>query len=421
MGLALAAAALSAVLLAQDTVGNVALNQHPPMLGRELPKKLLEKPSQPPTFTVSVAPLGFSAPGAFYLGQGSSLASLDFLDENRLLFTFRVPGLLRRKAGEEDKRQIRAVVLALPSGTVEAEALWTVHDRARYLWMLNGGHFLLRDRDNLQRGDATLELKPYLRFPGPLLYLEMDPSQQFLAADSREPVAKAKESAEASDEPEAAAQPETVVRILRRDSGKVLLVSRTSAAVHLPMNNEGFLEVLRARGDQWRLNLQYFSGGSGLLGQVESSCLPTIDFVSQRELLAATCAALGGRDLVAMGTDGRLLWEYQAFNSTVRPLLTRSPDGSRLAWEALVLDPTISSNTPNLDPEDVRGQLIEILNAADGKVALDAVASPVLDAGGNVAISPSGRRVAVLNGGGIQVFELPPASLPEPAAPPPPR
>ena len=33
--------------------------------------------------------------------------------------------------------------------------------------------------------------------------------------------------------------------------------------------------------------------------------------------------------------------------------------------------------------------------------------SPILDAGGNVAISPSGRRVAVLNGGAIQVFELP--------------
>ena len=94
-------------------------------------------------------PLGFSAPGAIYLGQRNALASLDFLDENRLLFTFRVPGLIRRELGrrEERERQIRAVVLTLPAGTVEAEALWTVHDRARYLWMLNDGHFLLRDRD----------------------------------------------------------------------------------------------------------------------------------------------------------------------------------------------------------------------------------------------------------------------------------
>jgi len=63
-----------------------------------------------------------------------------------------------------DERQIRAVVLALPAGNVAAEALWTVHDRVRYLWMLKDGHFLLRDRDGLEQGDATLELKPLLLF-----------------------------------------------------------------------------------------------------------------------------------------------------------------------------------------------------------------------------------------------------------------
>jgi hypothetical protein len=50
---------------------------------------------------------------------------------------------------------------------------------------------------------------------------------------------------------------------------------------------------------------------------------------------------------------------------------------------------------------------VRVFDAANGKVALEAPASPALDAGGNVAISPSGRRVAVLNDGAIQVFELP--------------
>src|ERR1035441_3310219 len=66
-----------------------------------LPGGLPEKPSQPPAFTVAVEALGFSAPGPLYLGQRASFVSLDFLDENRLLFTFRVPGLIRREAGEE--------------------------------------------------------------------------------------------------------------------------------------------------------------------------------------------------------------------------------------------------------------------------------------------------------------------------------
>jgi hypothetical protein len=381
------------------------------------------KPSQPPAFALPVQALGFSAPPLpAYLGERNSLVSLDFLDENRLLFTFRAPGLLRREAGEEDVRQIRAVLLALPSGVVEAEALWTVHDRGRYLWMLHDGHFLLRDRNNLQMGDATLELKPYLRFPGPLNYLEMDPSQQFLVTDSTEPEAAAEDPGEPLVEGKKSAPPlSPVIRILRRDSGQVLLVSRSSLAVHLPINADGYLESLRARGGKWLLNLKYFSGGSSILGQVESSCSPVFDFVSQREVLATTCDDFGYRKLVAMGTDGRLLWENRRFSATVWPLRVMGPNGSRLAWESLTVTRPVNASSP-LDAEDVYGQRVEVFNAADGKVALDAPASPVFDAGGNVAISPSGRRIAVLNGGQIQVFELPPAlPLAEIAVPPPGR
>jgi hypothetical protein len=157
---------------------------------RPLPDRAPDKPTVPPAFRVPVEPLGFSAPGVIFLGQRNSMVSLDFLDENRLLFTFRVPGLMHRDAGDNGwnyERQIRAVVLALPAGTVTSEALWTVHDRVRYLWMLKDGHFLLRDKDGLEQGDATLELKPFLHFPGPVLWMEMDPSQQFLVTNSNEP------------------------------------------------------------------------------------------------------------------------------------------------------------------------------------------------------------------------------------------
>src|ERR1035437_782507 len=262
LGLAVAGAALCALpsALAQDSLVNTTDASHAAK-GRALPDRLPDKPSQPPAFTVAVEPLGFAAPGAIYLGQRNSFVSLDFLDENRLLFTFRVPGLIRREAdareaAEYDERQIRAVVLALPAGTVEAEALWTVHDRTRYLWMLTGGRFLLRDRDNLELGDATLELKPFLRFAGPLLWLEMDPTQQFLVTDSREPTTAEQKPNGDSD---------LAVRILRRDSGQVMLISRARSTVHLPINADGYLESLRGRGNRWLLNLKYFSGGSAII------------------------------------------------------------------------------------------------------------------------------------------------------------
>jgi len=369
----------------------------------ELPDRLPNKPSQPPAFKVPVEPLGFSAPGPLYLGQRNSLVSLDFLDEDRLLFTFRVPGLIRREAGEEDVRQIRAVVLALPSGVVQAEALWTVHDRQRYLWMLTGGRFLLRDRDNLEMGDATLQLKPFLRFPGPLLSLDMDPAQKFLVTNSREPAASGSKESDGQK----LADTDLAVRVLRRDSGQVVLVSRAPSTVHLPINSDGYLGSLRESGDAWMLDLNYFSGGSNVLGRIDSTCSPLFDFLSEREVLVTTCTDTGAGKLVAMTTDGRRLWEAQTSDESMWPLVVRSPDGSRLAREALAITHPVSARSP-VSQDDIKGQLVEVLDAADGKVALQASASPVLDAGGNVAISPSGRRVAVLNGGAIQVFELPP-------------
>lgn len=389
-----------------------------------LPDRIPEQPTQPPAFSISATALGYASPGPYYLGQRVTLLSLDFLDEDRILFTFRVPGLMRREPeGESGERQIRAVTVLLPSGTVSAEALWTVHDQARYLWMLRDGHFLLRDRNSLELGDATLELKPYLRFPGPLLWLDMDPEQGYLVADTRESAETPPPPGTTPNPPGASAEmvvegqsqagkPDYAVRILRRDTGKVMLISRVRSTVHLPINASGYLETLHAGSSQWLVNLNYFSGGSRVLGRVDSSCAPTLDFVSDREVLATGCRAGGGNSLVAITTDGRRLWEDQIAATAIWPNLVRSPDGSRLARETLSVPRALSARTP-LDTDDIKGQMVQVLNAADGSVELATRVSPALDGGGNVAISPSGRRVAVLNAGAIQVFDLAPAAARE--------
>jgi hypothetical protein len=353
------------------------------------------------------------------------MASLDFLDEKRLLFTFRIPGLLHREPGEEkadDERQIRAVVLSAESGTVETEALWTVHDRVRYLWMLKDGHFLLRDRDGLEEGDSSLVINPLLKFPGPLMWVEMDPQQQFLVTNSREPVGTPERAGDVGTPASANAnvteetqdsktKPDLVVRILRLDSGKVMLVSRARAAVHLPINSEGYLERLRGNGQQWTVNFNYFAGGSKVIGRVDSVCSPTFDFIAQSEVLVTACTASGANKLEAINLEGKRLWEDQTASTAIWPLMVVAPNGSRVAHETLSVSHSVNAYAP-LDADDIKGQLVQVLNASDGKVALETFAKPALDAGGNVAISPSGRRVAVLNGGVIQVFDLPEAPGP---------
>jgi hypothetical protein len=315
------------------------------------------------------------------------------------------------------------------TGQVEAEALWTVHDYSRYLWMLKDGHFLLRDRDQLQLGDSALVLKPALQFPGPVSWLELDPQQQYMVTNSREPadvVAKpgqvgspATAAASIEADGQSGSEPaETVVRILERSTGKVMLVSRVRSTVHVPINADGYIERLQSNGQTWLLNLKFFAGGSRILGRVESNCSPYFDFVSQSEFLVTACGDWGGKRLSAIATDGRRLWEDDTTSSAIWPINLMSPDGSRLALEMLQVVHPVNTYLP-IDTDDVRVQLVRILNAADGTVALESTANPALDAGGNVAISPSGRKVALLSDGAIQVFELPPApTLPaSPAAP----
>ena len=379
-----------------------------------------------PTLTIPIEPLGFSAPASFYLGTRNSLVSLDFLDEDHLLLTFRVPGLIHREprpdsansdAGQE--RQVRALVLRLPQGTIQAEAVWSLHDRRRYLWMLDNGQFLLRDRDELKLGDSTLQFKPFLHFPGPVLWVEMDPKRQYVVTGSSEPPTSASTSNEVpspasaaatlvSDEAKPAAEPDLILRILRRDSGKVMLVSHVRSAVHLPINSDGFLETIRGNGKSWLLNLSHFEGGSTILGSIDSVCSPVLDFVSSRQFLATTCDSDGDPRVVALTTGGKRLWETPGSGSSVWPLLVTGADGLRIARETLTVSHGVNAFAP-LGTDDIKGQDVQVFDAATGKVALRALASPIFDAGGNVAVSPSSRRVAIIMAEGLQVFDLPQA------------
>jgi hypothetical protein len=99
------------------------------------------------------------------------------------------------------------------------------------------------------------------------------------------------------------------------------------------------------------------------------------------------------------------------------PVLVTGGDGLRIARETLMVNHGVNAFAP-LGTEDIKGQDVQVFDAANGKVVLRAQASPVFDVGGNVAISPSGLRAAIIMADGLQVFDLPPAPpLPSDSAP----
>jgi hypothetical protein len=184
------------------------------------------------------------------------------------------------------------------------------------------------------------------------------------------------------------------------------------------MNSDGYVERLHDDTDHWHLELYEFAGSHRPVVHMDSTCLPQHSFLSETELLVSRCHPDEGEKLGAISMHGDWLWEVNASSNAIMPLLVTDSSGLRAARQTMLLKRTVKSYKKKmLSADDFQGQMVRVFDAANGKVVLEAPLTPILDAGGNVAISPSGKRVAILNAGAIQIFQLP-APPPLPVAAP---
>jgi hypothetical protein len=379
----------------------------PPRLRKhKIPEVLPPAPNLSPSASIPVAPLGYSPPGPTYLGRNNTLISLDFLDDNRLLFTFRAPGLIQRDASDlamDRARQMKAVVLTLPDGKVQAQALWIIPDRRHYLWMLGDGRFLVHERDGLSIGNDKLETKPFLDLPGELERVEIDPEQKALIAEFAE---KTGDAGTDRTGPVPASTTSTGIRVVALPSGRVLISGHAPAVTTSSINGEGSLELVHDKLDQWSLKIDAFAGGSRVVAHVESTCVPTARFISEEKVLVAGCDRAHTPKLDGVSVKGQQLWELEVPEPYLEPLLVTALNGSRFARETIVLKNGRKPSPETLWMKVVKGQALRVYDSASGKVEMETSLNPTLDAGGNAAFSPSGRRFAVLSGKTIQIFDL---------------
>jgi hypothetical protein len=281
---------------------------------------------------------------------------------------------------------------------------------------------LLRDREGLQTGDATLKTKLLTPLAGQFLDLSLDPAGRFLLASTVDPAAHfdntngmgtrkvlpLKAAAGEDNEPKDIAE-----RLIQVDAGKLRSTLHGRSTSPASINSEGSLETSHDKLDQWVLSLHSFKGGMTMFSRIESTCLPKAQFASENEILVAGCTVGHVPKLSAVSTGSQLLWEIETPVAFVPPIFAFSQDGSRFARETIVFKHPPTSDTETLWVKAIRGQVVRVFDASSGKMIMETPVSPVLDAGGNMALSPSGRRLAVLHEGAIEVFELP-ASVPAP-------
>lgn len=387
-----------------------------------LPDQLPEKPTLVPVVVVAGRPLGFTSPSSIYLGRRHSLVSLDFIDEQHLLFSFREPGLLERSPAGDDQgleRRIRAVVLSLPEGKVETQSSWTIPDRTRYLWMLGDGHFLLKNRDGLALGDAALKLQPLLTFPSQLQSFVLDPEQKIIMAsideapESSKPagetaVSRAAQSTTGVKPQGSAGLDNLTVRIIDRQSLQTIHTLHSRAAIDAPINDEGYVDAAPGKKYQWSVSFHSFGGGSRLLQKLESGCPPAMGFVSDQALVVTSCTPDAMLRIAAIASlDGHTIWEFTAPPEVVWPLLVPSLNGTRFARVSMVLKPGVNPKDRPRFADAVQGQIVRVFDLGNDSPIFEAPITPALDGGGNVSFSPSGERMALINGDSVEVFNLP--------------
>lgn len=372
-------------------------------------KKPAPPPEPKPAVSIDVAALGYKPPGTFYMTYRLSSAAMGFFDDDHLLFTFRVGGLLARVPDDpedDDDQQIRAVVLDLKTGQVAEKTEWRMHDRLQYLWPFEEGKFLVRQRDSLFLTDKALKLEPYMAFSTGVQHIQISPDRKLMLVETDEPE---KEAARASGPRSLGMSQPVKVMILPVGSKTPIAESEGQAPVALPLMGEGLLDMLEGKAPgYWAMRDIPFHGDARLVTEVKSGCRPSVKPLSATVVLVEGCY-LDGSDhaIEAISMDGRELWRDRWQNRYVWPWFDMAQNGSRFAYESIAVSRPISSFDA-LYPEDVNGQIVGVYDTESGKLLLVRDVSPVLTAGQNVALSPDGTRFAVLRGGAIEVYDLPP-------------
>jgi hypothetical protein len=370
-----------------------------------------------PSIRIATAPLDYHPLSSFYLMSRTSSSSLDFIDDQHMLFTFRATGLMKRlpecQPGDEDQL-IRALVVHVPDGKIERTAEWRMHDRGRYLWSRGNGKFLVRRQDEILLTDASLELQPFITSTTPLRLIKLSPDAKLVLVETDlekhtpEEHQRLAEASLAEDLPPP--REDVQMTILRVDDRSVVLRMRTLSVTDLPIISNGYLETLSAQGDHWMIRYRPFSGEPSVIGDVASSCRPSESPLNAETTVVTLCSERGDDHVSeAISLSGKVLWSYRWDNHYIWPTSASSESGTRIAFSTLRVAHAVNSREP-IDETDLQQQRVEVLDVDTGRLELTQYASPVLSAGQNYALSADGGRFAVLRDNAIEIYDLPPAA-----------
>lgn len=393
-----------------------------------------------PALRIPLDPLGFQPQATQFLLTGSSMLTLHYVDNQHVLLTFAVRRLMERIADdppEDEDRMVEAVLVELPSGRVLARTDWRFHDGGQYLWNLGHGRFMLRVRDTLttfaplanlasgqpfaQRGFLTTKRRigAVLLSPEADLLIvesaERKPPKPRPAAPLFGPTPKPAVSAPGeSDDPNPVAL--SFYRLVIPAESEDEVIAAVAGVAHADSFGEvaatgaGHLAVVDEGRQQWGFNFRPYKGEVKELAPFGSTCRPTPRFVSSSEFVAFGCHS-GSSPTVLGGFNmrGEEMWEQNLFGDYVATSMVFAPSSGRFALGRVLGQGSVDEFQP-IAAASLTGQSVVVYQTESGKQILRVDCSPIARAGQNFALSPDGMHLAVIRGGAIEIYGLPPLS-----------
>jgi len=431
---------MAATMLAS---GAMAAKAKPPT------KQPVAPPPQPvPTYRIPLERVGYKPQLVTRLMEGDSLRSLDFVDSKHLLLTFSLHGLMQRTAEcneDESAQTVQAVLLELPAGRVMARHNWHMCDRARYLWPLGHGRFMLRQGsrlgviaplENLQQSstpqnpasqEAAFLPHEILHFDGPMLAID-------LSSDARVLVVQYRVTAPAPAQEKLPGITTDGLGLTQTDDRTVSVniyqvnsdaerlgeiralrfgQTRVAGVLWLPMSHDGYLESVDAdSGKLWTTTFVGLDDRRVELGNIQSTCQPVLSFLTDDVYLGVVCPE--GSDtkaLAAYSMHSGLLWMEHFGQPVAHFMHTQSPEARRFVVSVVSTLYKTSHYEP-LNEDNVTGQWLRVYDTLTGAIFLTMQVSPVQMDGRNYSLAPDGRSLAVLATDAIEVYAMPDVAAP---------
>ncbi|HKW18466.1 MAG TPA: VWA domain-containing protein [Terriglobales bacterium] len=336
--------------------------------------------------------------------------TLDFIDSGHLLLTYNPKKMIVRLPEcppTHDDHYIHAAILEIDTGKVLSSVDWYLHDGRRYLWPLGSGKFLLRKLNSLYLLDSNLNEKLLLNSPHELLWVTVTPDGKQIITET-------------IDDEHASKSKKKLVRIEFRDSQtmEVQRVIKSEKEAHIEATSSGFASVIPSLSRKvWLVRFGLSEQQRDNITRVRTRLrTPDVLYLSSNAILIGRdSASHPGYSVSAFTVTGNFLWRQHWDEHRYSLLVERSEDGSRFAVSTLRLrgqSPGIGNNSSDLEGLE---QTVQVFNTGSGEAVLSVDAMPVVLSGQNFALSPDGRKLAVLHGSSVDLYDLPEMSPDEKA------